>query len=390
MLGPDAVFPHSASGRPRGGHPVTLDLRSSSPHAVRWLPPDDPVPGAPRVVLADRAARGEFAALQAALHRLGVPTVRLDAAHAAAPPAGRDGGPRGRHDSLGLTITLDGGSPDSGLLTMDGRRFRPSVVWARGPMPREIPGAPGPAGPLISADSWAALVGQLAVLAPAALPGPRAGRLAQLAGAAAAGVRTPRTIVTTDPAAAAALPGDRLVVKVLDEHFVETAPGRLVGLLPEIVDRDALVRRPPPGFPMIVQEYVEHDLELRVYYLAGDLRAFAVAKPAPDALWRDPAGVSVRATPVPPRAAAAVRRLARDWGLAFGAFDLLLAAGDVVFLEVNADGDWRWFEARAGTRAVTAAAASMVRALHLNAPRAAAPPPIGGVLDFLLLGTEAM
>ncbi|WP_379520423.1 ATP-grasp domain-containing protein [Nonomuraea insulae] len=369
-----------------------MDLRSSSPRAVWWLPVEESVPGAPRVVLADRAARGEFAALQAVLHQLGVPTVRLDAAHAAAPPACQDppaypdDGLPGRPDSLDLTISLDGG-----LVTMDGRCLRPSVVWARGPMPRAIPGTPGPAGSLIRADSWSALVDQLAAIAPASLPGRRLGRLAQLAGAAAAGVRTPRTIVTTDPGAAAAeLPRGRLVVKVLDEHFVETAPGRMVGLLPEIADRETLVCRPSPGFPMIVQEYVEHDLELRVYYLAGDVHAFAVTKPSPDAPWRDPAGVSVRATPAPPRAVEVVRRLARDWGLVFGAFDLLLAAGEVVFLEVNADGDWRWFEAKAGTRAVTNAAALMVRTLHLNVLRATSPPPISGVLDFLLLGTEAL
>ncbi len=390
------------------------------------------MPGAPHVVLADRAARGEFAALQAALHRLGVPTVRLDAAHAAAPPAGPSAAPSaaptaaptagpddGPPGPLDLTLFLDGG-----LVTIDGRRFRPSVVWARGPMPRAIPATPGTAGPpfhagsgaagppfragsgsagppfragsgaagpLFRADSWSALVDQLAAIAPVRLPGRGAGRLAQLAGAAAAGVRTPRTIVTTDPGTAAAdLPEGRLVVKVLDEHFVEIAPGRMVGLFPEITDRETLLRRPPPGFPVIVQEHVEHDLELRVYYLAGDLHAFAVTKPSPDAPWRDPAAVSVRATPVPPRAAEVVRRLARDWELAFGAFDLLLAAGDVVFLEVNADGDWRWFEARAGTRAVTNAAASMVRTLHLNVLRESAPPPVGGVLDFLLLGTEAL
>ncbi|MEV4567519.1 hypothetical protein AB0K12_27450 [Nonomuraea sp. NPDC049419] len=353
-------------GPPCPASPVTVDLRVPSPAAVRWLPEEE---CASRVVLADRAARGEFAALQAVLHRLGVPTVRFDAAQA-------DGGREP------LTISLD-----DGLVTLEGRSFRPTVVWARGPMPRAIPD--GYAGSLIGADSWSALVGQLAALAPAGLPGGnRVGHLAQLAGAAAAGVRTPRTIVTTDPRTAEAVQGDRLVVKVLDEHFVEAAPGRLVGLLAEVVGRETLMRRRPPGFPVIVQEYVEHDLELRVYYLDGDLHAFAVTKPSPDAPWRNPAAVSVRGMPVPPRAAEVVERLARGWGLTYGAFDLLLTPEDVVFLEVNADGDWRWFETKAGTRALTNAAASMVRTLHANVLRATAPPPIGGVLDFLVLGSE--
>ncbi|MBB5134626.1 hypothetical protein HNP84_004358 [Thermocatellispora tengchongensis] len=335
---------------------------------MTWLPAvaDEPGAGMPRVVLADRAACGEFAVLQRMLGRLGVPSVRIDVESVAA---------------LRLSAPLGGGS-----ICVHGHALAPAVVWARHLSPRAIPGTSDEVRSLVRADSWCALIRQLTALAPASLPGGAPGRLEQLAGAAAAGVRVPRTIVTTDPGAAyAELPGDRVVVKVLDEHFVETAPGLLVGVPPEILGREEAARA-RPGFPVIVQEHVEHETELRVYYLAGRVRAFAVRKSSPDAVWREAAGVTVAVVPPPRAAEDAVRRLAGLWGLAYGAFDLLLAGGEVVFLEVNADGDWRWFERRAGGRAVSAAAALMVRGLYLDAVGGtdALPPP--NVLDFLSLG----
>jgi hypothetical protein len=358
-------MPPSYLGRPCGAS-VTVDL-PEPPGAVRWLPREPSGTATPCVVLVDRAGCAELAELGRALARLGVPSALIDAASVPA---------------LRLTAPLGGDT-----LTLDGHRLAPTVVWTRHLSPRAFPGAADPAVTLLRAESWCALLGGPSALAPTALPGTAPGRLEQLAGAARAGLRTPRTIVTTDPGdAAAALTGERVVVKVLGEHFVEPAPGALVGVLPEIADRAEVAARPPLGFPVIVQEYVEHDTELRVYHLAGDVRAFAIGKAAPDALWRDAAHVSVTPVPTPPPVAAAVRRLAAAWGLTYGAFDLLLAGGEVVFLEANADGDWRWFEARAGTHAISAAAARMVRALHLAALRRAnAPPPIG-IIDFLLLG----
>ncbi|MEO3813301.1 hypothetical protein ABGB17_30230 [Sphaerisporangium sp. B11E5] len=327
-------------------------------------PAGDPAVPLPCVVLADRAGRAEFAALQRTLATLGVPSVHVEAG--AAP---------------GLSVV-----PGDGTITLDGRLVAPTVVWARDLPPGPVP---ADAAARVRADSWRALVGQLRALAPTALPGGAPGRLEQLAGAAREGVRTPRTVVTTDPGpAAAAMPGPYVVVKVLDEHFVETAPGLLVGVFPEVVPREDAARWAPLDFPVIVQEHVRHDAELRVYHLDGAVHAYAVTKSAPDALWRDAASVAVAPVPSPPAVTEAVRRLSARWCLAFGAFDVLLDGEDVVFLEVNADGDWRWYESRAGDRAVSLAAARMVRELHLQASRRADRPPPIGVVDFLMLGTR--
>ncbi|MCG5212941.1 ATP-grasp domain-containing protein [Streptosporangium soli] len=324
---------------------------------------------APYVVLAERADYGEFAALQSTLHRLGVPSVRLDAGSVAT-----------------MEVTLQVGD---GSVTLDGDRIAPTVVWARSLSPRAIPGEASPAVKTLHADSWCAFVRQLSTLSPASLPGPGPGRLEQLTSAAKAGIRTPRTIVTTDPRAAGArISSRRIVVKVLDEHFVETEPGFLVGVFPEIVDREEVVQWSPLDFPIIVQEYIAHDRELRVYYLAGAVHAFAVTKDAPDAPWRAESSVSVTSVTAPRTAVEVVRRLAGLWGLTYGAFDLLLTDGEVVFLEVNVDGDWRWFESKAGTPVVSIAAALMIRKLHLAALRHVTPTPPIDILDFLLLGTR--
>ncbi|MEV7801971.1 hypothetical protein AB0O28_03375 [Microbispora sp. NPDC088329] len=392
-------------GRSRRSH-LTVDLRGS-PGSVSWrLPETGPAADAtPCVVLADRAGCAEFAVLQDTLHRLGVPSVRIDAESVASlrlstttvpgftadSTAAEHGGALGGGALGGRVLggrVLGGGA--CGVLDLDGRRIVPTVVWARHFSPRTMPAAAAPARTLLRAESWHAFVSQLCSLAPASLPGGRPGRLEQLADAAAAGISVPRTVVTTDPAAAAAeIPGGRVVIKVVGEHFVETAPGLLTGVLPEIASRAEALRRPVLDYPVIVQEYVEHDAELRVYHVAGAVHAYAVGKRAPDSPWREEAEVTVTPVATPPAAADAVRMLASLWGLTYGAFDLLLSDGEVVFLEVNADGDWRWFEAKAGGLAVSTAAALATRTLHLEAIGNAGPPSPLELVDFLLLGTRA-
>ncbi|TLP66577.1 hypothetical protein [Microbispora triticiradicis] len=380
------------------GPPLTVDLRGT-PGSVSWRPVDIQ-PGSepdaealPCVVLADRAGCAEFAVLQDALHHLGVPSVRVDAETIASLRLSATvGATVGAGDANGVAGGTTGGATGGGMcgvLDLDGRRIAPTVVWARHFSPRAMPATADAVETLLRAESWHALVRQLCSLAPARLPGNRPGRLEQLAGAARAGVRVPRTVVTTSPAkAAAAMDGPRVVVKVVEEHFVETEPGLLTGVFPEVAAREEVLRRPALDYPVIVQEYVEHDTELRVYHVAGALHAYAVGKRSPDSPWREEGEVTVTPVAVPPAAADAVRRLAGLWGMTYGAFDLLLRKDEVVFLEVNADGDWRWFEAKAGGHAVSTAAALATRTLHLAALGNAVPPAPLDLVDFLLLGAR--
>ncbi|MFI6323639.1 BTAD domain-containing putative transcriptional regulator [Nonomuraea sp. NPDC050556] len=320
----------------------TLRMPAGGPGVSWQLPePTDPGTALPCVVLVDRAGLSEFTVLQQGLRTIGVPSLLLDACSLA-----------------DLRIT---GRIEDGSLTVAGRRIVPTVTWVRHFSPRAIPDAS-----LFRADSWCALVAQVAALSAARVPGGcDPGRLVQLYGASRAGVRTPRTVVTTDPGGAAAeLGSERIIVKALDRHFVETEPGRMEGIFPEIVGGAASRGLAVRDVPMVVQEYVDHWAELRVYHLDGEIRAFRVAKSSPDAIWRDGASVTVTPVAAPPDVAEAVHRLAGLWELRYGAFDFLLTRDGPVFLEVNPDGDWRWFESKAHVDDVTIAALSMIRRLH--------------------------
>lgn len=290
--------------------------------------------GPGQVVLLSRSVDAEFNDLQVRLDRLGVPSLRIDA------------------DRLGdLRLTVEA---------------RPTVVWCRRFTRTAMPG--GTAIDALRNDSWIAVANHLTRLAVTSLPGAPIGVLDQLAGARALGIAVPATIVTTTPAeAVATLPGDRVVLKVIESHFVEPLPGRLYGVFAEVVERRDLMRRPPPGMPLIMQEFVPHEAEQRVYYCLGRMLAFEIRKSSPAAPWSDQASVLVRPVEVRSSIATAVSSMADAWSLRFGAFDFLLADGVPVFLEVNLTGDWRWYESKAGNRAVSAMTAAAILDLHLRA-----------------------
>jgi hypothetical protein len=135
-----------------------------------------------------------------------------------------------------------------------------------------------------------------------------------------------------------------------------------------IIDRTAVPGdRGTADHPVVVQEYVAHARELRIYYLDGGICAFAVVKSEPAVMWTDPASVTVTRVDCPPVAAAAVRTLCTAWGLRYGAIDLLVThTGEVVFLEANPDGDWLWYERKARWHGVSFMAAVMVRELFVR------------------------
>jgi hypothetical protein len=319
------------------------------------------------VVLLSRACDAELDAVEGLLRRAGVRYARLDA------------------DLLDAADLL--ADPLGRAVRLNGCWLAPTVTWTRHFTARAIAGPPGPAGQAFVRDSWRALADQLELTSATAVrPGPAPGRLAQLQLASSLGIAVPRTIVSTDPGRdAAALPGLRVVVKALDEHFVEAEPGQLTGVFPVVTSRRELAGT-RPGPPVIVQEYLEHDRELRVYYVAGTLHGFEISKDGPAGPWLAPGRVRARSVAVPPAAADAARRFAAALPLRFGAFDFLVRDGTPVFLEVNVTGDWRWAEALAGAEPVTLAAARMLCDLHWPASRGAQGRHQAGQRSFDLLG----
>lgn len=278
-----------------------------------------------------------------------------------------------QEELLSTSMALD---VDTGLLDLSGRRVRPAVVWVRHGSACALMAQARPAGSIspLRAESWSGFLRQVAAAAGTALPGGTVVGPGQLAQARRLGVRTPRTVVTNDvPAGAREVGAPTLVVKTPDFRLFEPDRHHWKACLPQVVGREAARQGsgPSPGVagerPVVVQEYVAHARELRVYQLDGGICAFEVGKPAPSSPMTDPGSVTVTRVDCPRPAAEAVRTLCAAWNLRYGAFDLLVSdTGEVVFLEANPDGDWLWFERKARWHGVSFMAAVMVRELFVR------------------------
>jgi glutathione synthase/RimK-type ligase-like ATP-grasp enzyme len=86
-----------------------------------------------------------------------------------------------------------------------------------------------------------------------------------------------------------------------------------------------------------------------------------VNKLDPAQLWVDPESVVVEPVDVPGDLAERLLRLCERWQLDVAGFDLLRVGGEWVFLEVNVNCDWRWFEQRADSKDVSGAVHDWVR-----------------------------
>ena len=323
-------------GRPPGPAPRRRPVRAGPP-AER---PE------PSVLLASRALDHEAAVVGQLLEGIGVPVARLDSETAAAD---------------GLTIDLD-----RRAIRVGGSWIRPTVTWVRHYGPRAMPAPRGAITRAFAADSWQALGDQLAAISAVAIGPAGAGLLQQLAAARAARIKVPRTIVSTDPVTAAESLGvRRVVIKALHQHFVEASPGLLTGVFPEIADVAAMKRAGRTArMPVVVQEHIGHEAEIRGYFVGGDVVTFSVGKASPAQPWLDPDAVRASQVEPPPGVAAAITALAAALSVRYGAFDFLIAGGEPVFLELNWAGDWRWYERRAHSRPVTNAVTAMLRDLH--------------------------
>jgi len=327
--------------------PYIADMRSptrAKPAARAARPPlgREPSPG---VLLISRARDGEFGALANLLGRVGISVGRVNA------------------DELDdADLLLD---PARRAVRVNGRWLRPTVTWLRHFSSQAIERHGAAAHDLFLRESWDATAGQLAGLSATSIRSQRPGMLAQLELAERHGIAAPRTVVTTDPYhAKEVLHGPRLVIKALHRHFVEPTPGSLTGVFPAIAARGDLVPLPRPGPPVIVQEYVEHDAELRVYCVAGQVQGFQIVKDAPADLWLRGDRVLVRAVEPAPNVIRAARLLASALSLRYCAFDFLVRDGGPVFLEMDPNGDWLWVESKAGVVSVTMAVARMLCGAH--------------------------
>jgi len=322
-----------------------LDARTQRaqrpPGRAAAAPDDSP---SPCVLLLSRSCDAELYGVERILAGVGVTSARLNS-----------------DELTGVDLLIDAGRR---VVRLGGRWLAPTVVWVRHFCDRAIAGSGSPAHDLFLRDSWQATASQLCTLAPVSVQARRPGLLEQLVTAQRHGIAVPRTVVTTNLSRVRdALGSSRLVIKAAHEHFVEAHPGRLHGVFPIVVDRPATAAW-RAGPPVVVQQYVEHDAELRVYFVHGEVHGFEVTKDTPADPWLAPDRVKASLVDLPPAVVAAAKTLANALSLRYGAFDFLQRAGEPVFLEVNPHGDWLWAEARARAAPVTLAFARMLARMH--------------------------
>ncbi|WP_083267901.1 ATP-grasp domain-containing protein [Lentzea guizhouensis] len=292
----------------------------------------------PCVLVLARAADMEMNELSIALAERGIRMARIDA---------------DRCVDLPLSVYTD-----QPLIELDRWLLRPLLVWRRHFELSAIPVEPGTLAGAYAVDQWASVANWLSSRSDWAHVNPsrfstHLDRLTQLSDAAAFGLRVPRTAVTTRPGRTRP-GGGHCIVKTAGRHLLEPRPGVQHGLFPRPLETSRASDAPEPA-PVIVQEYVPSDTELRVFVVGERCIAYQVDKLDPAQLWVDPDAVRVTPTSVPTSLSDRLLALARHWRVQVAAFDLLVTGRDHVFLEINVNCDWRWFEHRAGDNSVSAA-----------------------------------
>jgi hypothetical protein len=237
-----------------------------------------------------------------------------------------------------------------------------SILYRHRSIPR-TPGIDDPQGRAMAEGELLALIdGTLLALPAFWVNHPAANRLAahkplQLALAAEAGFRLPPTRITRDPAVVRQVYaewGGEMVAKLVGGQVVE-APGEeaFVIYTSRIAEADLLDEAAIAACPAIYQRMVPKAGDVRVT-VVGD-RIFscyipAAANGAAEVDWRRAwSGSSVVPYEIDDLTASRCRRLTRRLGLEVAGIDLLLTpSGDIVFLEVNAAGQWAWVEEATG------------------------------------------
>ncbi|RJQ71706.1 hypothetical protein D5S17_27865 [Pseudonocardiaceae bacterium YIM PH 21723] len=288
----------------------------------------------PCVLVLARAADMEMNELSLALAEREIRMVRIDA---------------DRCVDIALTVHTD-----TPLIELDQWLLRPLLVWQRHFDLTALPVDPRNVSGAYAVDQWRAVSGWLSGRrdwAHVNEQGRELGRLTQLSDAVRVGLKVPRTAVTTRPGRNRP-GGGPCIVKTAGHHILEPSPGAMYGLFPRPLDTNRSADVPEPA-PVIVQQYLQAEYELRVFVVDGQVIGYRVDKRDPAQLWVDPEAVDVTPTEVPDDLARRLLALARSWGLSVAAFDLLMVRGEPVFLEVNTNCDWLWFEQRAGGSAVS-------------------------------------
>lgn len=322
-------------------------------------------PTIPHVLILTRAYDGEVDAvgLQFAAH--GISYLRVDV------------------DTLptetAFNLQIDRGNAVPSIKSRDWDLYNPRVIWFRQFAITAIPSFQG--DPMVQSfvrAEWELAVRSLLSIESAHwINNPDAvnklDRISQLRVAHSAGLVTPKTLVSNDPGHIRffiSSCSDKVIAKVLGNHFMEPTPGTLYGVFPRIItgsDVDDL--KTTVLAPSIYQEYVSHTTEVRVTVVGRDIIAAEVIKTGPEEIWERPDNILIQNHTLPPQVQEKLHEYMKLAHLEYGAFDLLLTPdGRYVFLEVNPTGDWLWLERRDTTINITEKVTSYIIGLMKEAP----------------------
>lgn len=169
----------------------------------------------------------------------------------------------------------------------------------------------------------------------------------------------PRTLITNNPADV--LPffdscGGKVIYKCFSNHG-RIENGRGYGIFTSLLDRSTLVRHVEQvrRAPCTFQEYVDKRVELRVTVIgqavftaeidsqSSDFSQIDWRRTAPDG--RDCYAVPQRRFSLPSSVERKILMLMNRLGLVFGCLDFIITPTDeLVFLEINPNGQWYWIE----------------------------------------------
>lgn len=178
-------------------------------------------------------------------------------------------------------------------------------------------------------------------------------KLSQLRVAREVGLSTPRTLVTNDHEQARAFfneLGGQMVAKLLRPLSVSMGQAPLFVYTSEVKEEDLLEANQLRHCPMVFQERLIKDIELRIAYVDGN--CFVGAIDASRSLkgktdWRlaSPGDCVWSAGEIPEEITTRLGALMRALGLVYGAIDVIKTTdGKYVFLEVNPGGEWGMLE----------------------------------------------
>jgi glutathione synthase/RimK-type ligase-like ATP-grasp enzyme len=185
-------------------------------------------------------------------------------------------------------------------------------------------------------------------------------KLYQMKDAASAGLKIPDTVITNDPSELLKFCdrfGGSIAVKLLrGDWFVKEESNIPLFVFTQKVTRDQIAKHRDDVrlSPILAQEYIDKDFELRITIVGEKIFACAIRSQEIEQTridWRNNNLESIKHElyELPSDIKTRIFTLMRKWHLSYGAIDMIVTPrGDYVFLEINPGGQWLWIEEMTG------------------------------------------